>query len=82
MAPVDSGPILSDKDTTTLTTHPLGWRKALFLAVKSRMVYLTGWVGNFWVEPTMPVEDLAAVLVCDADKDSQISEYWRRAVRR
>lgn len=78
MGAVDSGPILGDGDNKTWTTHPLGWRKALFLAVKSRLVYLTGWVGNFWVEPTMPVERLAEVLVCDKDKESEIPIFWRK----
>lgn len=81
MAPVDSGPILGDEHNKTWTTHPLGWRKALFLAVKSRLIYLSGWEGNFWVQPTMPVEQLAGVLVCDADKDALLPDYWRRLRR-
>ena len=70
MAPRDSGP------EVTWDTHPLGWRQALFLAVKSRLVYLTGWEGNFWVQPTMPVPKLAEVLV--SDKDTTVGYMWRK----
>lgn len=69
MAPVDSGPILD--------THPLGWRQAFFLAVKSRFVYLTGWYGNFWVRPQTPVPELAKVMVSDAGKGT-IDFMWQK----
>ena len=78
MAPVDSGPIVHHGKEWD--THPLGWKKAVYLAVKSRFIYLTGWTGNFWVEPKMPVEKLAEVLVCDVDRELAVPEYWRRRV--
>lgn len=60
MAPVDSGPIID--------TKPLGLRKALVLAVKSRLYFLTGPMPrSFWVKPGMAIPDLSKTYVGHAE---------------